>query len=114
MKKIFKYCFNTTVWIPSRSEWINLMSCLPNSERENITRYVYKNDSKQTLIGQILIRYCLKSLLNVDSNHLVIDRNSKGRPYLKLKETLNQAKLPANNIDHHIDFNVIKFFYQVY
>ena len=111
MKKILKYCFNTTVWVPTRSEWINLLACLPNADRENVTRYMYKNDSKQTLIGKILIRYFLKRLLNIDTCHLVIDRNSKGRPYLKLRDSLNQAKLNSYIMDHHVDFNV--FFYLI-
>jgi 4'-phosphopantetheinyl transferase len=104
MKKILKYCFNTTIWQPQRLEWLNLISALPSDERERISRYMFKSDLKQTLIGQILIRYCLKNLINIEWNHLNIDRTSKGRPYLKLKETLNSAKL--TNIDSQVDFNV--------
>ncbi len=110
MKKILKHCFNTTLWTPTRSEWINMLSCLPTPERENVTRFMYKSDSKQTLIGQILIRYCLKLLLNIESSHLVVDRNSKGRPFLKLKESLISAKLSNQTIDNHVDFNVNIFF----
>ena len=104
MKKILKYCFNTSIWAPTRLEWLNLMSALPTDERERITRYMFKSDLKQTLIGQILIRYCLKNLINVEWNQLVIDRTAKGRPYLKLKETLSGAKI--SNFDYQVDFNV--------
>jgi 4'-phosphopantetheinyl transferase len=104
MKKILKYCFNTTIWTPTRLEWLHLISALPSDERERISRYMFKSDLKQTLIGQILIRYCLKNLINIEWNHLILDRSPKGRPYLKLKETLNAAKL--TNLDNQIDFNV--------
>ena len=104
MKKILKYCFNTSIWTPTRLEWYNLLSALPNDERERISRFMFKSDLKQTLIGQILIRYCLKHLINIEWNHLSLDRNAKGRPFLKLKETLSSAKM--SNFDHLIDFNV--------
>lgn len=104
MKKILKFCFNTTAWNPSKTEYIFLMSAIAKEERDKVNRYVFKQNSKQSLIGQVLIRYCLKNLLNVDSNNLCIGRNSKERPYLKLKETFSNAKI--SNFDNLIDFNV--------
>ena len=106
MKKILKFCFNTSIWTPTRLEWISLLSALPVEERDRIARYNFKSDSKQTLIGQILIRYSLKNLLNIEWNHLQLARNSKGRPYLKIKDTLSSAKLGLNSFEHLIDFNV--------
>lgn len=104
MKKIFKYCFNTSTWKPGRLEWVNLLASIPKEERDRVTSFMFKRDSKQTLMGQILIRYCLKNLLNIDWHSIILDRNTKGRPYLKLKETLALSKL--NNLDHTVDFNV--------
>ena len=104
MRKILKYCFNTTVWIPSRSEWLLLLSALPKEERDRICSYMFKRDSKQTLIGQILIRYCLKLLLNINWQNICIGRNTKNRPFLKVRETLCLSQLKS--IDFSADFNV--------
>ncbi|CAF0862412.1 unnamed protein product [Brachionus calyciflorus] len=104
MRKILKYCFNTSVWSPTKIEWLTLLSSLPKDERERITSYMFKRDSKQTLMGQILIRFCLKQFLNTDWSNICIGRNAKGRPFLKIKETLCLSRL--NNLDHTIDFNV--------
>ncbi|RNA39483.1 L-aminoadipate-semialdehyde dehydrogenase-phosphopantetheinyl transferase [Brachionus plicatilis] len=104
MRKILKFCFNTTAWSPSRSEWLALLSSLPKEERERTTSYMFKRDSKQTLIGQALIRYCIKCFLNTDWQNICIGRNSKNRPFLKLKETLCLSQLKS--VDFVIDFNV--------
>lgn len=104
MKRILKYCFNTSAWNPTKTEYIFLLSSIPRDERERVSRYVFKRDAKQTLLGQVLIRYCLKTLLSTDTNNLCIARNAKERPYLKVKETLAQAKI--NNFEYLVDFNV--------
>ena len=104
MKRILKYCFNTSAWSPTKSEYMFLLSTIPRDERERVARYVFKRDAKQTLLGQVMIRYCLKTLLNTDTNNLCIARNAKERPYLKVKETLSQARL--NSFDYLVDFNV--------
>jgi 4'-phosphopantetheinyl transferase len=104
MRKFLNLCFNTTVWSPTRSEWLNLLASLPKEERERVSAYVFQRDAKQTLIGQVLIRYCLKKLLNIEWHHLEIARNGKGRPFLQLDETLKKAKM--NSFDLHVDFNV--------
>lgn len=104
MRKFLNLCFNTTVWSPTRSEWLNLLASLPKEERERISAYVFQRDAKQTLIGQVLIRYCLKKLLNIEWHHLEIARNAKGRPFLLLDETLKKAKM--SSADLHVDFNV--------
>ena len=105
MKKILKFCFNTTTWQPTKSEWVHLLSSIAKDERDRVSRYVFKRDSKQTLMGQVLIRYCLKNLLNIESNNLCIGRNAKERPFLKLKESLALAK-QTNTSDYLVDFNV--------
>ena len=104
MKKILKYCFNTNLWNPTKNEWCQLLASLPKDDREKITRFMFKRDSKQSLVGQVLIRYCLMNLLNIEWNNLCIARTQNGKPFLKLKETLTLAKLTS--FDNKVDFNV--------
>lgn len=104
MKKILKFCFNTSTWNPTKVEWIHLFSSIAKEERDRVVRFVFKRDSKQTLMGQILIRYCLKTMLNIETNNVCLGRNSKERPYLKVKETLQLSKM--NNFEYLVDFNV--------
>lgn len=107
MKRILKLCFNTSEWSPSRSDWLRLISSLPKAERDRIMAFAFKRDSKNSLIGQILVRICIKRLLPrvTDWSTLLIERNSKGRPFLKLKETLqlsNISDFGANVIDFNV------------
>lgn len=94
MKKILKLCFNTSEWSPNRSEWLRLLSSLPKSERDRIGTFAYKRDSKNSLAGQILLRMCIKRLVpRLDWPNIVIERNQKGRPCLKLKESLHLCNI---------------------
>lgn len=108
MKKLLKVCINTADWSPTRSDWLRLVASLPKSERDRIVSFAFKRDSKNSLVGQILVRLCLKRLLPaaVDWPHLVIERNTKGRPCLRLKETLQLAGITDFGANHQIDFNL--------
>lgn len=106
MKKVLKYCVNTSEWTPTRSEWTNLISSLPKTERDRIDRYSFKRDAKNSLIGQILLRISVKRLLpKVEWINIIIERNSKDRPCLKLSETLRLSKI-GDFGSHQIDFNL--------
>lgn len=117
MKKLLKLCFNTSVWKPTRQEWLQILTAIPKEERERIDKYMFKRDAKQTLIGHLLIRFCLKTLLNVEWNHIILSRTSNGRPYVKLKETFQSQLAATSNqkpskenmsqlLDCLVDFNV--------
>jgi 4'-phosphopantetheinyl transferase len=114
MKKIVKYCFNTSTWSPSRQEWMSLMIALPKDERESVARFMFKRDCKQSLIGRILARYCLKHLLNVEWNCIRLARTANDRPYVKLKETIcmagksNKNQTASNLLSENllVDFNL--------
>lgn len=94
MKKVLKLCFNTSEWSPNRSEWLRLISSLPKSERDRIGTFAYKRDSKNSLAGQILLRMCIKRLVPLlEWSNIVIERNQKGRPCLKLKESLHMDNI---------------------
>jgi len=85
-------------------EWLQLLSSIPKEEREKVTRIAFKSNAKQTLIGRVLIRHCLHKLLNIEWSALCLGQTSKGRPYLKIKETLCQAGITA--FSSFVDFNV--------
>jgi 4'-phosphopantetheinyl transferase len=107
MKKILKYCFNTNKWSPTKTEWLHLLCTLPKEERERISRYMFKRDQKQTLLGQLLIRHALRQLLNIKWSHLTVQRDAKNRPFLNQAETARLAGLKTlfkTNVV--VDFNV--------
>lgn len=108
MKKILKLCLNTSEWSPSRSEWLRLNSILPKSERDRIGAYVYKRDSKNSLVGQILLRIGLKRIVpHLEWPSMVIERNQKGRPCVKLKETDLDSSIIDSNLSHSGDLCVV-------
>jgi hypothetical protein len=104
MTKIVKYCFNTQAWSPNRQQFIHLLSGLPSEERERVIDFVFKRDIKQKLIGQLLIRYALQNLLHIDWNKIQLGRTAKGRPFMKIRETLNSMKVTSLN--ENFDFNI--------
>lgn len=106
MKKLLKVCFNASEWSPTRADWLRLVASLPKPERDRLVTFAFKRDSKNSLVGQILVRLCLRRLLpRVDWHNLVIERNAKGRPCLRLKETLQLANITDFG-PNQIDFNV--------
>ena len=106
MKKLLKYYFNTNKWSPTKAEWLALLCALPKDERERISRYMFKRDQKQTLIGQVLIRYTLKNQFNLKWNHIVLSRDAKSRPYLNQAETVKLSGMKNLFKSSVLDFNV--------
>lgn len=98
MAKHVRWCFNATKWIPTKEQWVKLSSALPIDELDRINRFVYKEDAKTSLIGQVLIRAFLSKSLGMASNEIPLSRNDHGRPQL--------TREYSDKIDCNIDFNV--------
>lgn len=98
MAKHVRWCFNATKWIPTKDQWLKLSASVPICEMERINKFVYKEDAKVSLIGQVLIRSFLSISLKRPSNQLDLTRNNHGRPVFTQEY--------SDYINTNIDFNV--------
>ena len=85
MRKFVKYCFNTSAWTPNKVEWLQLLSSVSREERDKVARFTFRANAKQSLLGRVLVRFCLQKLLGVEWSRLSLGHTAKDRPYLKLR-----------------------------
>ena len=99
--KCINIFLNINKWNPTKNEWLTFLSILPEPEKLKVSRYVYKKNSKQSLIGQVLIRYCIHKIIG--KQELEIYRNEYGKPLAK-KTTSNNLEF---NISHSGNLTII-------
>lgn len=102
MAKHVKWYVNVKKWIPTREEWVKLAACIPKDELDRVNKFVFQEDSKSSLVGQVLIRTFLSEVLEKPSNELKLTRSVHGRPEI-CKEYKN---LWSDDWPNGLDFNV--------
>lgn len=80
MARHIRWYVNVNKWRPTRDQWIKLAASISDNELERINKFVFKEDSKSSLIGHALIRKFLSQALNLPSNEPQLTRNKHGRP----------------------------------
>lgn len=80
MTKHVKWYVNLRKWKPARDEWLKLTASVDEDELTRINRYVFKEDSSSSLVGQALIRKFLSQALQKPSNEIKLTRTAHGRP----------------------------------
>ena len=105
MSKVLKLYMNASKWVPTEQQWSHLCSCL-NSQHdcEYVHNFKFKKDSKIRLLSQLLIRYSINILTNLEWSHIDIERTSHGKPYYVNKENKNKIDF---NISHSSDYVAI-------
>lgn len=98
-----KWYFNTTKWHPTREQWLKLTSSVSNDELTRINRFVFKEDTKSTLIGQALLHSFVSRKLWVPSDLIKFTRTTMGRPILlpEFFEEVSQRR-SLNSLDFNI------------
>lgn len=80
-KFMFRFYVNCQRWKPSQDQWIFAFRCLAEHERHYVDQMKYKRDAKNSLIGQILIRYLLSEAFQKKSSSFEIHRTQTNRPW---------------------------------
>ncbi|RWS25141.1 aminoadipate-semialdehyde dehydrogenase-like protein, partial [Leptotrombidium deliense] len=78
----FRWAFNTKLWNPRKHEFLYAFNCLQEEERERISRFVFRRDFKQALIGRLMMRKCVSTAFSLPSNGITFGRSEKGKPIL--------------------------------
>lgn len=94
--KALKFYMNSKKWIPTNHQWIQFLKCLNKNDCDYAHSFKFQNDCKTRLLGQLLIRYCLKILTNLELNKIKIERELNGKPYF----------VNSSHNNYHIDFNL--------
>ncbi|XP_025084968.1 L-aminoadipate-semialdehyde dehydrogenase-phosphopantetheinyl transferase-like isoform X2 [Pomacea canaliculata] len=95
-------------WSPSQYEWLLAAQCIQPEEKERIGRFFFKKDAKLAVVGRLLIRAAVSSMMGLPYGQIKLSRTEKGKPYI-----LNQpnGKTPSNrcnfNISHQGDYVVL-------
>jgi len=97
-----KWKFNAKKWEPSTEEYNNYLQFVQPEERTRIKRFYNFIDSKRALIGRLLLRQAIHTLLNVNWKSIELGRSEDNKPYIKqIKNSKVSFKDISINISHH-------------
>lgn len=108
-----RWYFNCKKWIPCKDEFLMAISCVQEEEREKIMKYAYKKDVKSKIIGRLMLRHCVSTMLGVCDDEVSLIRSEKERPQLssdfvsKYKQTNSIVKSFDFNLSHDGDYCVV-------
>jgi phosphopantetheinyl transferase len=75
--------FDISTWSPSSLKLSQLKHELADHEVTRIERFLFQADQNRALIGQILVRRLIASLLPPSEiDNIIISRTEHGKPYL--------------------------------
>lgn len=95
-------------WNPSQVEWTLAAQCLQPEEKERIGKFVFRKDAKSALVGRLLIRCVVSSMLGIPYRCVKLGRTEKGKPYVLSSTDGKTQRLGCNfNISHQGDYVVI-------
>lgn len=98
-----RWAFNIKAWHPKDDEIIAGSSYVQPEEKERISRYVFQDDAKSSLIGRLMIRKFVHLFSSIPYDEIRFGRDDRGKPYL-----LGAGDIPISfNISHQGDFVVL-------
>lgn len=100
--KSVRWMFNIRSWIPTKDEILLATSCVQREEKERLSKFVFKEDFKSSLIGRLLMRKFVNDFTNLPYDKIKFYRDDKGKPLLDSKN----ANLNFN-ISHQGDYVVL-------
>lgn len=118
-----RWCFNAKRWNPNREQFIQVMARIQPEERRRVVQFVFKREVKPTLIGRLMLRYCLTKQLGILNKELTLDRSDKGKPILSpriwdaiskyvSKDAVESGRCPPIfdfNLSHQGDYVALAF-----
>lgn len=102
INKSVRWMFNIKSWIPTKDEILLATSCVQREEKERLSKFVFKDDFKSSLIGRLLMRKFVNDYTNIPYDKIRFYRDDKGKPIIDS----NGVNL-SFNISHHGDYVVL-------
>jgi 4'-phosphopantetheinyl transferase len=75
---------NISGWQVVDADFLKLLACLPQHEREQVTKYYHKVDQLRTLVGKLVSRQLLMQLSDFSWDQMVFSRGPYGKPELSV------------------------------
>ncbi|KAJ2951871.1 hypothetical protein O0L34_g4114 [Tuta absoluta] len=98
-----RWAFNAKTWEPSKDEIIAASSFIQTEEKERISRFVFKEDAKSSLIGRLMMRKFVHISSSMPYEEIRFGRDDKGKPIL-----LGAGDSIVNfNVSHQGDYVVL-------
>ena len=98
-----RWVFDISKWKPSRSEWTVALGCLPDEERQRISKFWFKRDAKASMAGQLMLRKLIRETLEVEDGCFQLQRTDRGKPYLA-----HPPNFPLNfNVSHQGSYTAL-------
>lgn len=95
-----RWAFNVRNWSPTLEELKIATQLIQHEEKTRLSKFVFVEDFKASLIGRLLIHQFVKQASNADYDKIIFGRDVKGKPFLK--EIIGET----NCMKDRIDFNV--------
>ncbi|XP_030055232.1 L-aminoadipate-semialdehyde dehydrogenase-phosphopantetheinyl transferase isoform X1 [Microcaecilia unicolor] len=101
-----RWAFRYGAWSPGRTEWLLATSCVQAEEKARIGQFVFTRDAKAAMAGRLLIRKLIADKLQIPWNEVLLQRTSKGKPFLV--NDISRTYPSFNfNISHHGEYAVL-------
>lgn len=99
--KSIRWAFKFSKWSPSNPDMLLASSCIQVEEKKRLSKFVFKNDVKSSLIGLLMMRKFVSDSSSIPYNEIKFVRDDKGKPYL------DDQNIKLNfNISHQGDYVV--------
>lgn len=100
---IFRWAFHVPSWKPSESDMLLCSASIQKEEKDRISKFVYQEDFKSSLIGRLMMRKFVKVSTEMRYCDIFFKRDANGKPILDSQ----QSKNIDFNISHQGDFVVL-------
>lgn len=98
-----RWAFNAKTWVPTYSEILAATSYIQNEEIERISKFVFQDDAKSSLLGRLMLRKFVHLATSIPYDEVRFDRDSHGKPYL-----VGVGDIPVSfNVSHQADYVVL-------
>lgn len=95
-----RWAFNVKAWKPTFEQILAASSYIQTEEKERISKYLFQEDAKSTLIGRLLLRKFAHIYSSIAYEDVRLGRDGLGKPYL-----LNAGDKFVNfNVSHQGDY----------
>lgn len=98
-----RWAFNAKDWKPTLNELISASRYIQTEEKHRISRFVFQDDAKSSLVGRLMLRRCVHLMLDIPYENIRFGRDEHRKPYL-----IGAGDIPAFfNVSHQGDYVVL-------
>lgn len=78
-----RWVFDCGNWFPSENDWSKASRSIQLEEKERIGRFVFKQDAKRSIIGQLMIRKFLSEATQLPWSQIKTKRDQNNKPIVE-------------------------------